>query len=178
MLGRLPTWLVVAGVVALLVAAAVDVLRPHRSSEVTPQERRGGEEISGEAPLGTVVKRVTSQLGHCRPSQLALRMERLGGDPALALAHVRGLPCRTTRLPIEVLLFDRQGKRVQATVGIQEAFAPTALSLNVEAIAPFNVVFLCRERRPVRAAAKAGRYFTGGRLPRSYRPACLHDLGP
>jgi hypothetical protein len=116
-------------------------------------------------------------LRRCATQQLALRVESLGGGPVLALVHVWGGPCRTPRLPIEMSLFDRKGTPVQATVGVQSAFAPTSLSPNVEVIAGFTVVYLCGERKPVRFVVEAGPYPARGRLPREYG-LCLDDLGP
>ena len=113
----------------------------------------------------------------CAAQQLALRVANLGGGPALALVHVWGPPCRTPRLPVNVALFDRSGQRVEATIGIQSAFAPTTLSPSVEVIAGFNFLYLCGQRRPVRVVAEAGPYPTTGRLPHGIA-ACIHDLGP
>ncbi len=116
-------------------------------------------------------------MARCTAQQIALRVEKLGGDLALALTHVWGAPCRTPRLPIDVALLDRAGKEVQATVGVQSAFAPTTLSPNVELVAGFNFIYLCGQPEPVRVVAEAGPYPARGRLPRGHA-ACLNDLGP
>ncbi len=141
------------------------------------QEGPAGEQASGSLPLTRPVDTEVTPLRRCTTQQLALRVERLGGGPVLALVHVWGGPCRTPRLPIEMSLFDRKGHPVQATVGIQQAFGRTSLSPNVEVIAGFTVVYLCGERKPVRFVAEAGPYPARGRLPRDYG-LCLDDLGP
>jgi hypothetical protein len=128
------------------------------------------------APSPTPAAQASNRLPRCTAGQLALRVENLGGSPALALVHVWAGPCRTARLPIDISVFDRKGKRVQATVLIQRAFAPTTLSPNAEVIAGFNLVYLCGERKPVRVVAEAGAYPARGQLPHGY--ACVDDLGP
>ena len=109
--------------------------------------------------------------------QYALRFERLGGTPVLALAHVWGSPCRTPRIPIEVSLFGRNGNPVEASVGVQQAFVPTDLSPRIEVIAELQVTYLCGGPKPRRLVAEATPYVVRGWLPRSYG-TCLDDLGP
>jgi hypothetical protein len=174
------TWLIAAGLGALAILGTVDALRDS-PSESEPELRN-----PYLAPSPAPAAQASNRLPRCRTGQLALRVENLNGTPELALAHVRGEPCLTPRLAIEVALLDRarhairirrEGRVFQQTVGIQRAFARTSLSLNVGLSAPFSYVYLCGESKPLWAAAKAGPYSATGRLPREYG-TCLHDLGP
>jgi hypothetical protein len=174
------SWLVIGGVAVVLIAAAVDALRswdsetpPAKGGLVQEREQQATEEV----PLTTHVETETAPLERCEVQQYALRVERLGGTPVLALAHVWGSPCRTPRIPIEVSLFDWKGSPVEATVEIQQAFAPTNLSSNLEVIAGFQVTYLRCGRQPRRFVAEATPYVVRGWLPRGFG-ACLDDLGP
>ncbi len=199
------SWLVIGGVAVVLIAAAVDALRPS-DSETPPaegglaQEREREEQAPEEAPAA-LVGTETAPLERCTVQQYALRFERLGGTPVLALAHVWGSPCRTPRIPIEVSLFGRalahvwgspcrtpripievslfgrNGNPVEASVGVQQAFVPTDLSPRIEVIAELQVTYLCGGPKPRRLVAEATPYVVRGWLPRSYG-TCLDDLGP
>jgi hypothetical protein len=176
------SWLVVGGVAVVLLAAAVDALRSSGSKTATSngalsQVREGEERGTGDAAPTTGIDTTGASLERCTAQQLGLQAERLGGGPVLALAHVRGSPCRTPRIRIDISLFDRKGGRVQAYTDIQQAFAPTSLSPNVEVIAGFQVTYLCGGRKPRRFVAEARPYVVRGGLPRGYG-ACLDDLGP
>jgi hypothetical protein len=170
------TWVVVAGVAALLVAGVVDALRssgsPASSSKASPAPQ---QPVADQISLPTQEEDTAPP--PCTAQQLGLKIENLGGVAALALVHVWAGPCRTPRLPIEVAVLDRAGEPVEGTIGIQPAFAPTTLSPDGELSAPFSLVYLCGEPKPVRVAAEAGPYAATGRLPRRYA-ACLEDLGP
>lgn len=170
------TWALVGGLVALLVAGAIDVLR---SSESPTSESKSTNGLQRPAADRTNRRAETEgvPLPRCTAQQLALKIENLGGDPALALVHVWAGPCRTPRLPIEVALLDRAGRSVESAISVQPAFSPTTLSPNAELSAPFSAVYLCGQPKPVRVAAEAGPYPARGRLPRGY-VACLEDLGP
>jgi hypothetical protein len=181
MVRRRMTWVVVGGVSALLVAAAVDAFRPSGSNTsvskaTVSQERSGGEGATGYAPVIAPEAAEAARVGRCSAQQIALRVETLGDSPALVLAHVWGSPCRTPRLPIDVALFSRGGKRADAAVFAPSAFAPTSLAPNLDVVAGFGFVYLCGHPRPVRVVAEAGPYPARGRLPRVYR-ACVDDLG-
>jgi hypothetical protein len=177
------SWLVVSGVAVILIAGAVDALRS--SGSTTPpsngglsQEREGEAGDTGDVtPPTTSVETTDAPLKRCMVQQFALQAERLGGSPVLALAHVRGNPCRTPRIRIDISLFDRTGERVQGYTDIQQAFASTRLSPNVEVIAGFQVTYLCSGRKPRRFVAEARPYVVRGWLPRGYG-ACIDDLGP
>jgi hypothetical protein len=179
------SWLVIGGVAVILVAAAVDALRssgsktPSTQGGLVREDERGGQTVE-EVPLA-VVETDTGPLERCMVGQLALRVERLGGTPLLALAHVWGSPCRTARIPIEVTLFYRKGNLVNpdtAGVGVSpQAFGSTNLSPGVEAVAELHVSYECGERRPRLLVAEARPYVARKWLPRRY-VACLDDLGP
>jgi hypothetical protein len=174
------TWLIAGGVAALAIVGAVDALRDSPSRSKPPLRN------SYLAPSPAPAAQASERSPRCTTQQLALRVEKLNGTPALELAHVWGQPCRTRRLQIEVGLLDRAGRPLEKyedahtyrlTVGIQRAFAPTTLTPNVAVSAPFSFDYVCGTPRPGWAVANAGPYFARGRLPRGY-PACVDDLGP
>jgi hypothetical protein len=179
------SWLVIGGVAVILLAAAVDAFRS--SGSKTPQPNgalQDGEQeghAAEEAPQLAVAETETGPLKRCTAQQLALRVERLGGAPFLALAHVWGSPCSTARIPIEVALFDRKGNLVNPdTAGISvspQAFGSTNLSAGVEVIAQLHVSYRCGGPRPRRLLAEAVPYVVRKWLPRGY-VACLDELGP
>ena len=153
------TWVVVAGIIVLLVLAGIDALRG------------SGSESAVTAPFATAAADI------CGPQQLMLRVERLGDRLALALRNVTGKSCRSPRLPIEVTLLDRNGFPAKATASIQRAFRPTIHAPNIDVIAVFTVVSLCRKPEPELFTAEAGSYHGGGRLPAT-DAICVDDLGP
>jgi hypothetical protein len=180
------SWLVIGGVAAVLVAAAVDALRSFESKTPSPERglvrdaEREGQTLE-EVPLAAVAETETGPLERCTAPQLALRVERLGGTHFLALAHVWGSPCRTARIPIEVSLLYRKGDLVNPdTAGVSvspQAFGSTNLSPGVEVIAQLHVSYECGERRPRLLLAEARPYVARNWLPQGH-VACVDDLGP
>jgi hypothetical protein len=159
------TWIVAAGIIALLVVAGIDAL--HRSGSTSSL---GSKSVSATAAE-------TAALEVCGPQQLMLSVDRLGDDLALALRKVGETACRTRRLPITLTLLDREGLPAEAATNIQQAFRPTTHSPNVEVFAGFAVLYKCGEAKPETYVAEAGSYHTGGRLPRT-DAECLNALGP
>jgi hypothetical protein len=169
MLGSRITWIIVGGLVALLIVGVVDALR------CSPPKREATLYVP-LAPNSTAAT-TTAPAPRCLTNQLDLRMESVGSDLALVLAHTEGQPCRTPRLRIDVTLLDGSGQRAKATASIQEFFAPTDHVSNVEVVAGFTVLYTCGEAKPQRFVARVGPYHDHGRLPR-HKALCLDDLGP
>jgi len=169
LVGARLTWLIVAGVGAVLIVGVVDAVRS------SPPKR----EDTLYVPLGPnpAPATTTAAAPRCQADQLVLGMEPVGSDLALEIVHVRGQPCRTPRLRIEMTLLDRGGRRAEATASIQEFFAPTNHWPNVDVVAGFTILYKCGEREPERFEAKVGPYRDRGRLPH-YEALCLDDLGP
>jgi hypothetical protein len=117
MLGSRLTWIIVGGLVALLIVGAVDALRG------SPPKREATLYVP-LAPNSTAAT-TTAPAPRCLTNQLDPRMEPVGSDLALVLAHTEGQPCRTPRLRIDVTLLDGSGQPAKATASIQEFFAPT-----------------------------------------------------
>jgi hypothetical protein len=163
--GRL-TLLVVAGVTAILVVAAIDALRRYDW-----QSSSG----SGSPPTSPAE---TAPVPLCGPEQLTLTLERLDDDLALVLRNVGDTTsCRARRLPIQLLLLDEDGFPAEATATVPSAFGATTYSPDVEVIVGFTVLIKCGAAKPAIYRAGAGSYHAGGRLPEIH-PQCLHDLGP
>jgi hypothetical protein len=159
------TLLVVAGITAILIVAAVDALRSYDWGSA-----------SGSEPASTT--RVgTTALPICGPEQLELTLERLGTDLALTLRNVGDTPCRTRRLPIQVLLLDNDGLPAQATATVPRALPATTYSPNVDVVVGFNVLYKCGAEKPTIFRAGAGSYHAGGLLP-EIDLFCLRTLRP
>jgi hypothetical protein len=169
MLGARLTWIIVGGLVALLIIGVLDALRG------SPPK----QEATLYVPLAphSAPATTTAPALRCQTNQLDLRMEPIGSDLALVLAHTEGPPCRTPRLRIDITLLDGSGQRAKATASVQEFFAPTDHFSNVDVVAGFTVLSRCGVGKPQRFAARAGPYNQRGRLPR-YKALCLDDLGP
>jgi hypothetical protein len=165
------TWIVVIGIAALLVVAAIDALRSSGSDSASSGLDSASSTRAETTPADT------RALGLCGPEQLELRLERLGADLALALRNITETPCRARRLPLTLTLLDREGLPAEATASVQQSFAPTTYSPNVDVIVGFTVLYRCGEPKPAIFRAGAGSYHAGGRLPRTDRE-CLNDLGP
>ena len=171
------TWVIAGAVIALVGAAVVDAVRPSGGSpEVQRKPSRGGSVFEARDPI-LVPTTGALPLERCSEQQLALRFDRLGGSPVLALAHVWGSPCRSPRLRLAAAVFAENGDPIEATVGLPPAFAQTNLSAGIEVIAGLQVDYLCGQPAPRLLVAEAGPYVVRGRLPRGFG-ACLDDLGP
>lgn len=120
----------------------------------------------------------TVRVPRCTTQQLALHVEILGGGPVVELTHVSGTACRSPRLPIDIVFFDRDGNAVEATANIAGAFQPTIVSPGVDMVVGFTVVRLCGKAKPRRFVAEAGPYFARASLSRGAFESCLTDLGP
>lgn len=174
------TWIVVGVVSVIAILAGIDALRDHSAS--TPQSVARAEasttpsHTGGPTPASSTV---AEPVRPCAKKQIALWAGSLGGSPVVELSNISEQPCRTSRLPIRIRFFDeRMVNRVAATAGIQEAFAPTILSLGVDLTVGFNVIDRCGGGKPKTYVVAAGPYVTGARVPRDAVYSCLDDLGP
>lgn len=100
---RVPlTWLLLAGLSCLLFAATLDGFLSDASSDhgviVAAAPPREGEDVP---------------LPPCTVQNLALSIDVLGGSPFIALRHAWGKPCHLARLPVDLTVRDRAGRRVQ-----------------------------------------------------------------
>jgi hypothetical protein len=163
------TWIIVGGLVALLIVGVADALRGS-----SPKQ-----DVTVYVPLAPNSAPATTNAPAplCQTNQLDLRLEPVGSDLALVLAHTKGQPCRTPRLRIHLTLFDGSGQRAKATASVQEFLASTDHFRNVEVVVGFTVLYKCGEAEPQRFVASVGPYSEHGRLPR-YKALCLDDLGP
>jgi hypothetical protein len=145
------TWLtraVVAGVVGLVVAVLVTELRPPEPAEGEP--RSPGR--TTPAPLPP-----------CSREQLALSIEVLGGSGTAVLRHVRGKPCRLARVPVDLRVLDRAGKRVGLSYSSDPALAGNFFP-DFERLLGITYLPTCAARGPYTAIATVGSYSARGKL--------------
>jgi hypothetical protein len=83
------TRIVAGAVAALAVAGIVDAVL-----------RSDGEAHRSSAPAKVTTVSAPAPLPVCRPEQLALSIETLGGSDVFVLRHVRGEPCRLPAAPV------------------------------------------------------------------------------
>jgi hypothetical protein len=113
------TWLVAGGIIALALAAVVDVLDGW-SDDSEPALTNPFIAPSAAAAASN------DRLPTCATPQLELAIEIPGGSAAVALRHVSGSPCHLRRLPVKVWVRDRSGHLVRLVAGrVGEALAGT-----------------------------------------------------
>ena len=145
------TALVVTAVAAVAVAALVDAFTGRDSA---PQASR-----SPQSPPRLVTQADQPLPPPCRPGQLELAFEELGGGRGVSITHVRGPACRATGLTLEILVTDRHGDTSSLPLG-QERILDDEYSPGYGRLVP---VSLCQEGAPFRIVATAGEYRTTAR---------------
>ena len=173
------TWGVVGVVGLIATLASVDALRDGAASRPEPfaraQETTPPTHTEGTPATNTD----DGPVAPCAKKQIALWAGTLGGSTVVELYNVSAEPCRTPRLRIRIRFFDERGvNEIAATAGIQEAFAPTILSPDVDLTVGFNVIDRCGGGKPRTYVVEAGQYVTGARVPKGSVYSCLDDLGP
>lgn len=149
---RLASAGVVLAVAAVGVAALVDVVV---GSDLAGRvEATGG----GARPAGTAP--TESSFAECRRDQLALAFEKLGGDDAVVLRHVRGGACHLARVTLQITVVDRGGRRSVLPLG-EEAELAGDFTPGFEEVVPFHG---CSGKAPLVATAIAGSYSATSRL--------------
>jgi hypothetical protein len=113
------TWLVAGGIIALALAAVVDVLD---GSSDDSEPALTNPFIAPSAAAAASKDRLPA----CTTPQLELVIEVPGGSAAVALRHVSGSPCHLRRLPVKVWVRDRSGHLVRLVAGhVGEALTGT-----------------------------------------------------
>ena len=107
------TWVVVGGLAALLVAAAIDAL--HSSGSSASSTTEAGAPTQDASARGAPIRTETTPETppRCRAEQIAVSIDVLGGRPTIALRHARGKACRLARQPMKLTMWDRAGDRVR-----------------------------------------------------------------
>lgn len=149
-MGRPLTWLAIAGVAVVALAAAVDAVR----HPIQPGRLR---------TTSTERTAVRTPPPPCREDQLALAIEFLDAPVAL-LRHVKGEPCRQQETPVSVRIVARHGEGNGLLLGPEGSFAGL-FAPGVEAVIGFRYSPPCDERGPFVAVVRAGHHAVRERIP-------------
>jgi hypothetical protein len=150
---RLPTWLLIALVGGVALAATVDALLLNDSDGSAP-------EATGVRDPSAGAEATTRTLPRCERSQLRLVIEILKGIPTAALQHVRGGLCETENLPISITIPGGRGRVLGPSGAFSGSWSP-----NSQHIAQFRYSPACNERGPFLAVVRAGPYTAQQRIP-------------
>jgi hypothetical protein len=153
---RLPIWLIVGFLGAVVIAATIAALV--RDGDGNSAARRT---ISHSAPL--VAPR-------CRAAQLALSIEMRHGSPTVILRHVNGPSCDVGTLRISSKVRDQRGQTVLAQ-DLRSAFTGE-ISRDVHFIGGFVYTPLCNQEGPLVATVTVGNLKASRTVPfrRCLRP--------
>jgi hypothetical protein len=155
-LRKMRAWLtrvIVAALVILGIVAAIEAVRSDSRAE--PGSMRG--DVRPAQPRSQTGSAVTDEPSpRCTAQQLALAIDVLAGDATIVLRHVWGSSCRLGRLPVELTVKDRAGRRVRLAdtePGVEGDFSPGFERL-------INITYLprCGQRGPFDALVNVGPY--------------------
>jgi hypothetical protein len=167
---RLSTILVVSEVDVLAVASTVATLWP--SGEGTTNTDRGQQPavIPTQFQGGSSSQAVA--IPRCRHDQLALALEKLGGDQVIVLRHVHGERCNQGGLILSLTAADRDGEREQVSLAAEGGVLNLSGDFfpHFEEVEGFNYLPRCGQRGPFIATARADGYSARRRIDVS--PAC------
>ena len=110
------TWVIATGVVAVLIAGAVDAVRS--SEPGSGPSRMVTTERSAAREMTTPVETTPEALPRCTVQNIGVSIDVLGGTATVVVRHVWGRACHLAPLPVRLSVTDRVGRRVRlATVG-------------------------------------------------------------
>jgi hypothetical protein len=147
---RRVTWVIV-GVLAVVVAvAAVDAMRSPESPGLRGTEKATtGEAVSSEP------------LPRCAAQQIAVSIEAPGGSATIVVRHAWGKSCHLARLPIDLTVRDRAGRRVRLLAADEPSGVAGDFSPGFERL--INITYrpghYCNRPGPFVASVNVGPYF-------------------
>lgn len=109
------TWVIAAGLIAILVAGTVDAVRSSESSGPNPSEVATTERSAAGEEVTIPVEATPEGLPRCTVQNIGVSIDVLGGTATVVVRHVQGRPCRLAPLPVRLSLTDRVGRRVRLT---------------------------------------------------------------
>ena len=101
----------------------------------------------------------------CEAQQLALALKRLGGSPFVELRHVRGRPCRVSRMRIDLRVYARDGEPVALLSFNGSGRFSGDIAPDTSFLAAFVFLPKCGQGGPFLAVVAAGPYTAKRRLP-------------
>jgi hypothetical protein len=164
------TWVVVGALAAIVVAAAVDAFRSPGRPSSSPSEASsvpvstGGSAFEARDP---VAGGETAPLPRCTAQQIAMAIEVLGGSASIVVRHVWGKPCHLARLPIDLAVWDRTGRRVRLAEprsGVPQSGIAGDFSPRFERLVNITYLADCDQRQPFLAVVNVGPYVARGTL--------------
>ena len=106
------TWVIATGLVAVLIAGAVDAVRS--SEPGSSPSRMVTTERSAARVMTIPVETTPEALPRCTVQNLGVSIEVMGGTATVVVRHVWGRPCQLTHpLPVSLSVTDRVGRRVR-----------------------------------------------------------------
>jgi hypothetical protein len=105
------TWVIAAGVIAVLVAGTVDAVRSEPSG--SSPSRVATMERSAAGAMTIPVETTPEGLPRCTVQNIGVSIEVLGGTAQVVVRHAWGRPCHLAPLPVRLSLTDRVGRRVR-----------------------------------------------------------------
>ena len=95
----------------------------------------------------------------CTAQQIAVAIEVLGGSASIVVRHVWGKPCHLARLPIDLAVWDRSGRRVRLVrSGVAQSGIAGDFSPRFERLIDITYVRDCDYRGPFLAVVNVGPY--------------------
>jgi hypothetical protein len=149
------TWVITAGVTAVLVAGTVDAVRSADS-----RSQGGATERSPAQETTFAVSATPEALPRCTFRHIGVSIDVLGGTATVVVRQVWGSPCHLAPVPIRLSMTDRAGRRVRlATLDegretrVGGDFAP-----GFEKLIDIASLPSCDQRGPFTAFVVVGRY--------------------
>ena len=172
------TWVVLCALAAIVVAAAVDAFRSSGTRSSSPSKASSVPVPSGEPPVTKpplvvevppveppvtepplVVEVPPVEPPRCTAQQIAVAIEVLGGSASIVVRHVWGKPCHLARLPIDLAVWDRSGRRVRLVrSGVAQSGIAGDFSPRFERLIDITYVRDCDYRGPFLAVVNVGPY--------------------
>jgi hypothetical protein len=167
---RLSTVLVVGAVGVLTIAGTVAAFWPSGRDESSAESGRQPAVPSTQVPRGSSSQ--ATVLPRCRHDQLALSLEKLGGDQVIVLRHVHGERCHRGGLILSLTVTDRDGESEQVSLASEAGVLDLSGDFlpDFEEVEGFNYLPRCGQRGPFVATARADGYSARRRIAVS--PAC------
>jgi hypothetical protein len=106
------TWVIAAGVIAVLVAGMIDAVHSSRPSGSAPIQTATAED-SAARETAIPVETTAEGLPLCTAQNIGVSIDVLGGTAAVVVRHVWGRPCDLAPLTVRLGVTDLVGRRVR-----------------------------------------------------------------
>jgi hypothetical protein len=117
------TWVIAAGVIAVLVAGTIDAVRSSKPSGSASSRVVKTEESARETAIP--VETTAEALPRCTDQNIGVSIDVLGGTATVVVRQVWGRPCHLAPLTVRLGLTDRVGRRVRLATGGEGPAVPS-----------------------------------------------------